>query len=84
MRDVADLDISPPDTRSSLLKISIRKGCLAVGLLDESGFGPIVMTPKFHDGLDITFLAEGVCSWAAARYANPSGPKGQRRKGLLS
>jgi hypothetical protein len=75
LRGPADMDVSPPDTGSSLLKISVHKGCLAVGLLDESGYGPIVMTPKFRDGLDITFLAEGISTWAAPRYLNPSGQR---------
>jgi hypothetical protein len=59
----------------SFLKVRIERHCLAVGLLDESGFGPIVMTPPFRKPLHITFLAECLAARAAARYLNPSGQR---------
>ena len=63
------------DQRSRFLKIRIRSGCLAVGLVDREDFGPIVMTPPFCKPLDITFAAEGVATRAAERYLNPSGER---------
>src|SRR5262249_16647122 len=45
----------------------------AFGLLDDVGFGPIVIAPLFRQGLSITFLADGVkAEDSAARVANPS------------
>ncbi len=45
----------------------------AVGLLDEGGYGPIVVVPPFLAGVDVTFLAEGVgMSTDGARVENPS------------
>lgn len=60
---------------SSFLKLVLTKDHFAVGLLDEHGFGPIVMVPPFRDPLEVTFLAEGIASWAGARYLNPSGQR---------
>ena len=60
------------DQGSSFLKVRIESGCLAVGLVDRDGFGPIVMTPPFQKPLDVTFLAEGIATRAAKRYLNPS------------
>jgi hypothetical protein len=74
-RSPTDMTVFPPAIGPSLLKISVHRGCLAVGILDESGYGPIVMTPKFRDGLDVTFLADGISTWAAQRYLNPSGQR---------
>jgi len=68
----ADLD---SEHASSFLKVRIESGCLAVGLVDRDGFGPIVMTPPFRKPLDISFLAEGVATCAAERYLNPSGQR---------
>lgn len=67
---LADHDL---DEGSPFLKVRIRSGCLAVGLVDRDGFGPIVMTPPFQEPLDVTFLAEGVATRAAVRSLNPSG-----------
>ncbi|MES2340841.1 MAG: hypothetical protein V4597_04135 [Pseudomonadota bacterium] len=45
----------------------------AFGLLDAMGYGPIVIAPPFRDGLDITFLADGLTAEGAAeRVDNPS------------
>lgn len=59
----------------SFLKVKTERHCLAVGLLDETGFGPIVMTPPFRNSLYITFVAECLAVRAAARYLNPSGQR---------
>jgi hypothetical protein len=61
------------DGRSSFLKIEPQANCCAVGLLNEKGFGPIIMSPPFRRPLHITFLAQGLVARAAARYSNPSG-----------
>lgn len=46
---------------------------IALGLLDSVGFGPIVIVPPFKNGIDITFLAEGLTSGSLGRrLANPS------------
>jgi hypothetical protein len=71
---------SPPvhftfDKGLSFLKIRTEPHCLAVGLLDQTGFGPIVMTPPFRKPLDITFVAECLAARAAVRYLNPSGQR---------
>jgi hypothetical protein len=45
----------------------------AFGLLDEQGFGAMVIAPLFRDGLTITFLADGLAAEGAAeRVDNPS------------
>ena len=59
----------------SFLKVRTERHCLAVGLLDETGFGPIVFTPPFRKPLHITFLAKCLATRAAARYLNPSGQR---------
>jgi hypothetical protein len=59
----------------SVLKVVAEPHCLALGLLDEAGFGPIVMTPPFRRRLHVTFLAECLHLRAAARYLNPSGQR---------
>jgi hypothetical protein len=70
----ADGDTAVPqcEVGTDFIKIMVQNQC-AVGLLDESGFGPIVINPGFAQGCAITFSAEGVASKAAARSANPSG-----------
>lgn len=60
---------------SAFLKVHIHGDCIAIGLVDERGFGPIVVTPGFRSPLEISFLAEGIASFAAARYLNPSGQR---------
>lgn len=46
---------------------------LAIGLLGEDGFGPIVTIPPFSFGVDVTFLAAGVAmDDSADRETNPS------------
>ena len=48
----------------------------ALGLLDAQGYGPIVIAPPFRDGLDITFLADGLTAEGSAeRVDNPSAVK---------
>jgi hypothetical protein len=59
----------------SVLKVVAEPHCMALGLLDEAGFGPIVMTPPFRRRLHVTFLAECLHLRAAARYLNPSGQR---------
>jgi hypothetical protein len=45
----------------------------AIGLLDPSGIGPIVIVPSFAGGLDLTFIARGIASIGSAkRVTNPS------------
>lgn len=45
----------------------------AYALLDEAGFGPVVIAPIFRLGLNITFLADGLrAEDAAERVTNPS------------
>ncbi|WP_439366202.1 hypothetical protein ACNJYD_10090 [Bradyrhizobium sp. DASA03005] len=76
---------SPPDSlhdyeaRSDYLGISLRGDAnttvepRAVGLLNERGYGPVVMVPPFKCDLRITFLADGVAAEAAGeRISNPS------------
>jgi hypothetical protein len=55
------------------LKVSTSQQCLALGLCDEQGFGPIVVTPPFRQPLHVTFLAQALATRPAARYLNPSG-----------
>jgi|GEM_PF-3850598 len=59
-----------------VLSYSIHGGAAhiqAIGLLDETGFGPIVIVPPFRGGLTLTFLASGVVtSNGAQRAFNPS------------
>lgn len=46
---------------------------MALGLLDGLGYGPIVIVPPFRQGIDITFLAEGLQSAVFGRRVdNPS------------
>lgn len=59
----------------SFLKIRTQPDFLAVGVLDDRGFGPIVMTPPFRKPIHVTFLAEALAARAAARYLNPSGQR---------
>ena len=45
----------------------------AFGLIDDNGFGPIVVSPSFGRGLRISFLADGLSAgYAAERVSNPS------------
>ena len=45
----------------------------AFALLDDKGYGPIVIAPPFRNGLNISFLADGLTAEGAAeRVANPS------------
>lgn len=62
------LDPDPRDTAPMLVR--------AFGLLDATGYGPIVIAPPFRDGLDITFLADGLTAEGSAeRVDNPSAVK---------
>ncbi|CAN7686416.1 hypothetical protein LJR234_005731 [Mesorhizobium amorphae] len=46
---------------------------MAVGLLNERGFGAIVIVPPFTGGVDVTFVAAGVAlAHGADRINNPS------------
>ena len=48
----------------------------AVGLVDEDGFGPVVVVPPFTDGMDVVFLADGLAASSVAnRISNPSAVK---------
>ncbi len=48
----------------------------AVGLVDEQGFGPIVIVPPFQDGSTVVFEADALsCQSAAHRAGNPSASK---------
>lgn len=67
---LAQLDSAPG---VPFLKVRTDKRCLALGLCDDEGFGPIVITPPFRQPLHITFLAEALATRPAARYLNPSG-----------
>jgi hypothetical protein len=63
--------------RSDYLKLFIKLSsgveARAFALCDETGFGPIVVSPLFRRGLDITFLADGlIATDAAERVSNPS------------
>jgi hypothetical protein len=56
------------------LKLRIPPGpWLAVGLMDEDGFGPIVFVPPLRAPVNVTFLSEAVAAKAAARFLDPSG-----------
>jgi hypothetical protein len=45
----------------------------AIALLDETGFGPVVIAPLFREGLSITLLARGLAlESATAGAGNPS------------
>ncbi len=66
-----------PEIGKRFLKVPIPRGATAVGLVDERGFGPIVITPPFArrghaSPLAVTFLAEGVASWSISRSGAPS------------
>lgn len=63
------------DTGVSFLKIRTEGRHLAVGVVDESGFGPIVMTPSFRESLEITFLAEALSTRVSMRSLVPSGQR---------
>lgn len=65
---------------TNFLKISGGPACRAIGLVDNAGFGPIVIVPPFHgrsgrDAVHVTFLAKAVASRSAARYGNPLGQR---------
>jgi hypothetical protein len=62
-----------PDYLQLFVENDKRAQARAFGLLDEGGFGPIVIAPLFRQGISITFLADGVkAENAAERVANPS------------
>jgi hypothetical protein len=63
------------DSGKSFLKVKVERNCIAIGLLDGDGFGPIVMTPPFRRPLHITFLAEGLTASVGSRHLNPSGKR---------
>src|ERR1700677_1964091 len=70
-------DQMPYDLRPDYLQLSAEYGsgaqARAFGLLNEDGFGPIVIAPLFWLGLSITFLADGLeAEDAAERVSNPS------------
>jgi hypothetical protein len=45
----------------------------AIGILNDGGFGPIVIVPPLSEGIDVTFLAAGVAMEENAdRATNPS------------
>src|SRR5205085_12020984 len=56
----------------SFLKILVPPQCRAIGLVDESGSGPIVVTPPFRYTTEVTFLADAVATGGGPRYLNPS------------
>lgn len=60
------------DVGESFLKIRMnRPSCLALGLLNEKGAGPIVMIPPFDEPLSITFPAECLLP-VVSRYSGVS------------
>lgn len=62
-----EIEIAPNRKASPKARVHV------FGLLDEAGFGPIVVAPSFVDGLAITFLPQGVGeSESAERVSNPS------------
>jgi hypothetical protein len=70
---------SPPlwsDLGAGYFRIRVDGGAepaRAFALLDEDGYGPVVIAPPFRDGLDLTFLADGVtAATASERVGNPS------------
>ena len=55
-------------TSPNFLKVLVREPWpCALGLLDEEGFGPIVMAPPFLRGVEITFIAKAAYLRAADR-----------------
>lgn len=55
-------------TSPNFLKVLVREPWpCALGLLDEEGFGPIVMAPPLLAGVEITFIAKAVYLRAADR-----------------
>lgn len=63
-----------PQPSDDYLQVGVTGGrAMALGLLSDDGFGPIVIVPPFAGGIDVTFLAAGVAMDANAdREANPS------------
>jgi hypothetical protein len=61
-----------PRQRATYVRVTIVNPCLAVGLMDEMGFGPIVMTPPFRRPLKIQFLAAGMATRAPEHHSNLS------------
>ena len=69
--------IDPTDVTPDYVRVptggGIGTSATAYALLDQSGFGPIVVVPRFRDGLSLTFLAEGLSAQGSAdRAQNPS------------
>ncbi len=75
-RDPSDAPAIWSDLGASYLRLRLEAGDgapRAFALLDESGYGPVVIAPPFRGGLDLTFLADGVtAAGAAERIGNPS------------
>jgi hypothetical protein len=65
------------EVRRDYLQVNLRPHypfVTAFGLLDASGYGPIVIAPFFRDGFSLTLLAEGIyADQGADRVSNPSG-----------
>lgn len=49
---------------------AVHSAPVALGLLGQDGFGPIVIVPPFAQGVDVTFLAAGVAMVDSAERAN--------------
>lgn len=71
----ASVVIAKLDVSRDFLSLSIRppRRTTSVGLLDETGFGPVVVVPPFREPVRLTFLAAAVTSPAADRDRNPGG-----------
>jgi hypothetical protein len=70
-------EVDPTELTTSYIRVASPpdggQTATAYALLDDAGFGPIVVVPRFRDGLDLTFLAEGLSAQNSAdRVVNPS------------
>lgn len=78
------IDMPSPNLSEDFLQVHLDNYCtgnggapqqepIAIGMLGQDGFGPIVIVPPFRQGVDLTFLAAGVAMPDSAdREANPS------------
>jgi len=64
-----------PLVSGSFAKIAVdsRAKASAVGVLNEKGFGPVVIVPSFRQQTEITIIAKALKQMASDRTANPSG-----------